>query len=112
MGAEADFVLRPGEVEIERSSAVGASMGVSMEGAYQTGGGALAMEGVISPIYLLNGIGAFLTRPGEGLFGFTYRLGGTADAPQVSVNPLSILTPGMFRDIFRTPAPKTGGDAP
>lgn len=110
--AEADFVLRPGEVEIERSSAVGASMGVSMEGAYQTGGGALAMEGVISPIYLLNGIGAFLTRPGEGLFGFTYRLGGTADAPQVSVNPLSILTPGMFRDIFRTPAPKTGGDAP
>jgi hypothetical protein len=46
-----------------------------------------------------------LTRRGEGLFGFNYRLRGTADDPQVSVNPLSILTPGMFRDIFRRPPP-------
>ena len=46
------------------------------------------------------------SRPGEGLFGFTYRLTGKADNPQVSVNPLSILTPGMFREIFRRPAPK------
>ncbi|MCK7475762.1 MAG: hypothetical protein MZV49_24990 [Rhodopseudomonas palustris] len=61
---------------------------------------------MISPIYLLNGIGAILTRRGEGLFGFNYtrdRHGATE--PAVSVNPLSILTPGMFRDIFRRPAP-------
>ena len=95
-----------------RSSAVGASMGVSMEGTYETAGGILRMGGVISPIYLLNGIGAFLTRKGEGFFGFTYRLNGTADAPQVGVNPLSILTPGMFRDIFRMPAPVPEAPAP
>ncbi len=110
--AEADFVLAPGEVTVLRSSAVGASMGVSMEGTYQTAGGILRMGGVISPIYLLNGIGAFLTRQGEGFFGFTYRLNGTADAPQVGVNPLSILTPGMFRDIFRMPAPVPEAPAP
>jgi hypothetical protein len=63
------------------------------------------MQGVISPIYLLNGIGSILTRPGEGLFGFRYRLTGTAEDPVVSVNPLSILTPGMFRDMFRAAPP-------
>ena len=63
-------------------------------------------DAVISPIYLLNGVGAVLTRQGEGLFGFNYRLGGTSDDPSVRVNPLSILTPGMFREIFRRPVPR------
>jgi hypothetical protein len=65
----------------------------------------LQLQGVISPIYLLNGLGAVVSKRGEGLFGFNYALGGTADAPQVSVNPLSILTPGLFREIFRRPPP-------
>jgi hypothetical protein len=39
------------------------------------------------------------------LFGFNYALRGTSDNPDVQVNPLSILTPGMFREIFRAPAP-------
>ena len=104
--AEADFILSSDQVTVIRSSAVGASMGVSMEGVYYAQDGRLKMGGVISPIYLLNGIGAILTRKGEGLFGFTYRLSGTADDPSVGVNPLSILTPGMFREIFRATPPK------
>ena len=60
---------------------------------------------MISPIYLINGVGSVLTRPGEGLFGFNYTLRGPVSAPQVGVNPLSILTPGMFREIFRAPPP-------
>ena len=34
-----------------------------------------------------------------------YNLGGTVKQPAVSVNPLSVLTPGLFRDIFRSPPP-------
>ena len=94
-----------GAVEIGRAAAVGASMGVSLAGVYRTDDRQLDLQGVISPIYLLNGIGAVLTRRGEGLFGFTYTVRGSADRPTVSVNPLSILTPGMFREIFRQPAP-------
>ncbi len=109
--AEADFVLSPTQVTITKSSAVGASLGVSMEGTYFSADGRLKMGGVVSPIYLLNGIGAILTRKGEGLFGFSYRLNGTADNPEVGVNPLSILTPGMFRDIFRIKPPTPQGDA-
>ena len=103
--ASADFLITPDAIEVSRGSAVGASLGVSMAGLYGTQTKRLALQGVISPVYLLNGIGAAFTRRGEGLFGFNYTLRGTADDPQVQVNPLSILTPGMFRELFRAPAP-------
>ena len=103
--AEVDFLLTPEAVEVQRGSAIGASLGVSMAGVYQSGNGKLAMQGVVSPIYLLNGIGAIFSKRGEGLLGFNYSLRGSADAPEIAVNPLSILTPGLFREIFRSPPP-------
>lgn len=102
---EGNFVLTPDAVTVQNSSAVGASLGVSMLGTYAAGSGTLDMQGVISPIYLLNGIGAIISRRGEGVLGFNYGLTGTADNPSVSVNPLSILTPGVFREIFRQSLP-------
>ena len=102
----ADFRLTPLRASILRSSAIGASLGLSMDGTYDLATGEMAMQGVVSPLYLFNGLAAFLTRKGEGLIGFSYRLSGPADAPRVQVNPLSILTPGMFREIFRRPAPE------
>ena len=103
--AEASFLMTPNAIDVHKGSAVGASMGVSLAGVYHSDTGGLDMTGVVSPIYMLNGIGSILTRKGEGLFGFAYRLRGTATTPDVQVNPLSILTPGMFRDLFRAPAP-------
>ncbi|MGB3279686.1 MAG: AsmA-like C-terminal region-containing protein, partial [Pseudorhodobacter sp.] len=104
--ADATFRLSPRAVQIAQGSAVGASLGVSMSGLYVFGSGRLDLQGVVSPIYLLNGIGAIFTRRGEGLFGFNYKIKGTAKEPNVSVNPLSFFTPGMFREIFRSPPPK------
>ena len=103
---EAEFRLTPRALQITRGSATGGSLGVSVSGLYVLNGGRLDMQGVISPVYLLNGIGALFTRKGEGLFGFNYKIAGTAKEPVVSVNPLSILTPGMFREIFRAAPPK------
>ena len=103
--ADASFLLTPDAVQVTEAAAIGASLGVSMAGVYRMVDKRLQMQGVISPIYLLNGLGAVVSRRGEGLFGFNYALGGTSDAPQVSVNPLSILTPGLFREIFRSPPP-------
>jgi hypothetical protein len=103
---EARFALSPGKVELREVSAVGPSLGISLSGVYATQAKQIDMQGVISPLYMLNSIGEALTRKGEGLFGFSYRIRGTPSDPQISVNPLSILTPGMFRDIFRQPPPK------
>jgi hypothetical protein len=100
------FLLTPDAVEIRQGSAVGASLGVSAAGVYRSTDHSIDLQGVISPIYLLNGIGQIFSRQRDGLFGFNYTLTGTRDQTRVSVNPLSILTPGMFRDLFRKDPPR------
>ncbi|MEL7214020.1 MAG: DUF3971 domain-containing protein [Pseudomonadota bacterium] len=103
---DAKFVLTPNVIAVTESSATGPSLGISMDGTYRPATSQMDMQGVFSPLYLLNGIGSFLTRRGEGLIGFNFTLSGDPSAPQVAVNPLSALTPGMFREIFRRPAPR------
>ena len=110
----AQFHLTPNGVSLTQSSAVGVSLGLTMQGTYDFEKSALNMQGVVTPIYLLNGLleqtkvfgGLFGKQKGEGLFGFNYTMKGTVEAPKVLVNPLSILTPGLFREIFRVPIPK------
>jgi hypothetical protein len=101
----AEFNLTPDTLEITQSSATGPGLGISLDGRYSLATRRMAFAGVVSPFYLVNSLGSFLTRPGEGLIGFNYTLGGTPEDPDVSVNPLSALTPGLFREIFRRPPP-------
>lgn len=103
---DAKFRLTPKQVIVSSSSAVGPSMGLSADGYYNLAKKSFDFQGVISPLYLLNGLGQVFTRKGEGLIGFNFNLKGNTDTPKFSVNPLSILTPAMFREIFRRPAPK------
>jgi hypothetical protein len=105
---DAQFRLTPDRVIVTQSSAVGPGLGISLDGIYSQGTGTMDFQGVVSPLFLINGIGAIFTRPGEGLIGFNFNLRGPVDNPSVSVNPLSALTPGMFRDIFRRPPPTVG----
>ncbi len=102
---DGSFRLAPGQIRIHEAAAVGGSLGLSANGLYQLDTRELDVEGVISPVYFLNAIGSIFSRRGEGLFGFNYRIAGTTDDPKVSVNPLSILTPGMFREVFRANPP-------
>lgn len=111
---DARFRLLGEGVTLHRSSAVGPALGLTMQGVYGFTSGQIDMQGVITPIYILNGVleqtklfgRLFGRQKGEGLFGFTYTLRGDADDPRVGVNPLSILTPGMFREMFRQPVPE------
>ncbi|TMV70479.1 hypothetical protein FGG78_30300, partial [Thioclava sp. BHET1] len=102
---QADFRLTPRAIEVSKGSATGPSMGLSIAGLYYLQNQTFDMQGVFSPIYILNGIGSLVMGKGEGLLGFNYTVKGTAAAPQISVNPLSVLTPGFLRDLFRGPAP-------
>jgi hypothetical protein len=103
---EVDFELSPDIVRVVRSAALGPSMGLTADGTYSLVTRSLDMRGVISPFYLVNGLFGGLFAPrNEGLIGINYAVSGPATAPQVRVNPFSVLTPGVFRDIFRRPAP-------
>ena len=105
---DAQFRLTPDRIVVTESSAVGPGLGISLDGIYTLATRAVDFQGVVSPFYLLNGIGSFLTRRGEGLIGFNFTIRGTPGNPDVGVNPLSVFTPGMFREIFRRPPPQVG----
>jgi hypothetical protein len=95
------FRLTRDRLTLTEAAAVGGSLGISADGVYDFISKRMDFRGVISPVYFVNGIGAAVSRRGEGLFGFNYRITGSADAPSVVVNPLSILAPGALRRIFR-----------
>ena len=105
------FKLQNNGVKLEKISAVGPSMGMTLDGWYNTRTKDVDFEGVITPLYAVNGVferifGQLVgRRKGEGMFSFTYRMRGLASAPDVVLNPLSILTPGAFREIFRQKPP-------
>jgi len=99
------FRLTRQRLVLKEAAAVGGSIGISGDGIYDFARKQMDFRGVISPVYFLNGIGSVLTRRGEGLFGFNYRMTGAVESPNVRVNPLSIFTPGAFRQIFRRAPP-------
>jgi hypothetical protein len=103
---DSKFNLKNELFTIYESSAVGPSLGMSLDGYINTKSKQLDLQGVLSPFYMLNGIGAILTRRGEGLIGFNFNLSGGTAQPDVAVNPLSLFTPGMFREIFRRKPPE------
>ncbi len=105
---EAPFRLEGGRLTVTEAMAVGPVLGIKVDGSYQTATGALDLSGVLTPAYAINGllnripiIGELLGGEGEGLIGLTFAVGGTADDPNVSVNPLSALAPGVLRRVFQ-----------
>ena len=114
---EAPFVLRDGVLSLHDAGAFGAALGLTVEGQMDRANARMDLGGSIIPSYTLNSflgkiplIGPiFSGKEGEGLIGFTYRVTGTVDDPNVSVNPLSALAPGFLRGIFREMDPPPSG---
>lgn len=105
--AQADLTLSDAGIEIREGRVFGPSMGITMEGLILPAADRMQLQGVVSPIYALNAMpGALFARRGEGLFGFNYMMSGALRSPRIEVNPLSILTPGVFRDLFRRDPPR------
>jgi hypothetical protein len=111
---DGQFTLKPQGVEVRKTSAIGVSMGITLNGNYNSQTKGVNFEGVITPLYALNGtlervFGKLFGRQrGEGLFSFIYKVKGTSENPKISVNPLSVLAPGVFREIFRSDMPDVG----
>ncbi|MDZ7710926.1 MAG: DUF3971 domain-containing protein [Roseovarius sp.] len=106
------FRLTPERLTVLESSAVGASVGISMDGYFDLATKRMDLQGVLSPVYMLNAIGGALTRRGEGLVGVNFTLRGASEDPAVTVNPLSALAPGFLREMFRRAPPQVEGGGP
>lgn len=110
------FRWASGTLTLREAVAYGPVIGISLSGTYAPATDELAMAGVFTPLYGLNSlignlplIGRLLTGgDGQGLLAFTFDLAGPAADPRVSVNPFSVLLPGVLRQILQ---PGPGGDA-
>ncbi|HEY1876515.1 MAG TPA: hypothetical protein VGG66_03560, partial [Rhizomicrobium sp.] len=99
--------------------AVGRAVGASADGYIDRPHGTLALKGSLIPAYELNSVlsnipllgNILASKQGEGIFGVTYSATGNMEQPNISTNPLSILTPGILRRIFQGHIPTTN-DAP
>ncbi len=95
-------------IEFSGIKANGPTVGLTMEGEIATVDGLINVNGVVVPAYGINSLlgniplvgGLFSGGDGKGLFGVAYRVKGTTEKPDVSVNALSGLAPGFLRLLF------------
>ncbi|WP_132956437.1 AsmA-like C-terminal region-containing protein [Rhizobium sp. BK251] len=104
----ARIVSRGGVITIENGVARGDQVGATFQGTIRDRNGNMDMTGTFMPAYGLNRLFAELPFIGvllgngsdRGLIGITFRLTGKFDSPYLQINPLSLIAPGVFRQIF------------
>lgn len=112
--AYGEFDYSDGAVTLRDFRATGPSVGMTAAGVVSfEPEGDIALSGAVAPLYQLNSvlgatpiIGDLLVgRKGEGILALSYAVNGERAAPNVVVNPLSALTPGILRQLFETAEP-------
>jgi len=100
------FILRSAELR-------GPVVGATIEGKADFDARAIDLSGTYVPLQGLNGaigvipgLGQILAGPkGEGVLGMKFAVRGPMAQPEVLVNPLSLMAPGIFREIFQISNP-------
>jgi len=95
-------------LDLDNIRASGDSVGMTISGKADMNSGKADLNGTVAPFSMINRIigsipliGDMITGgEGQGVLGVTYTIKGSLDKPDVSVNPASLLTPGILRSIF------------
>jgi hypothetical protein len=103
-----DFRLTDGVLSIEDAVLRGAGSGGTATGTVRLDTGRISISGTYIPIFAINNLFGRIPVLGEilgggrdgGLFGITFKLDGPIADPTLSFNPISSITPGIFRRIF------------
>ena len=104
--AKFDWVYRPhGSLLVVKDGRTsGNSVGFTFDGTYDKSAGKIDVDGTMIPLSGVNKfigniplVGDILTGGSGGVIAATYSVKGEAKNPQVFVNPLSVLTPGILR---------------
>jgi hypothetical protein len=104
----APFSVGGGKFRLQDAYMNGAQLGATMRGTVDFKAQTVDLGGTYVPLYGLNSafraipiLGPVLGgRQGEGLVGITFAIKGSLTDPSVFVNPMSVMTPGIFRQIF------------
>lgn len=105
---KADFARTNNRLDLQDMAMWGPSAGFTLKGFIDYNANRTDITGTFVPIYGLNN--AFAQVPlfgpilgggqNEGLFAINFRVSGLASAPILTVNPLSVMVPGILRKLF------------
>ena len=106
---KADIEKGPGSLKITRGQMQGGDASAAFEGVVYDQRNRMNIRGTFLPARGLNKLVsnipllglAFGSGKTTGLLGITFRLRGPYGNPQITVNPLSIIAPGVFRKLFQ-----------
>ncbi len=106
--AFARLAVVDGTLSVENGIVRGEQIGATFQGIVRDQSGRIDLTGTFMPAYGLNRlfgelpvIGAILGNGRDrGLLGITFKLTGATSKPNLVINPLSIIAPGVFRQIF------------
>ena len=95
-------------MDIKDGGMFGPQMGATVQGWIDLNANKLQLGGTYVPAYGVNNLFSQIPVFGpilgggshEGLFGINYKLSGSTDSPNLTVDPLSALAPGFLRKIF------------
>lgn len=98
------FEMTDDSIKILTSKAQGAGVGVIADGVINRNSNQLELNGEIAPAYLINSIlgnipvlGQII---GDGIIALAFSVKGPINSPDISVNPLTVFAPGVFRKAF------------
>ncbi len=108
----APFSVGYGQFVLEESYLKGPLLGANLRGKVDFKTKRINIGGTYIPLQGLNGalggiplLGQIISgAQGEGIFGITFAVQGPTSDPQVIVNPLSLVAPGIFREMFQMTA--------
>ena len=100
------FTRKDGITRFENAKASGLSIGLTASGSTNSRDETIDIEGDVIPANVLNGllgriplVGGIFGGDG-GVFAINYKISGHEKDPDVSANPLTVVTPGFTRKIF------------
>jgi len=104
----APFTVGAGTFRLRDAYVNGPQLGATLRGTVNFKSQTVDLGGTYVPLYGLNSalgavpiLGRILVgRQGEGVVGITFAIKGKLDDPTVLVNPMSVMAPGIFRQIF------------
>ncbi|MFD0987578.1 YhdP family protein [Methyloligella solikamskensis] len=115
----APFTVGNGQFMLHDAYMNGPTLGATMRGRVNFSQDTVDLGGTYVPLYGLNSalgqiplLGNLLVgRQGEGIVGITFAIKGNLSDPAVLVNPMSVVAPGIFRQIFEFQGQPPGAGA-
>ncbi len=102
-------------IDLIKINAAGSAFGINIDGRIDLGADETDLYGTLVPFSMFNRIIGFIPLIGDvvtgsdrgGVLAISYNVKGKLADPAISVNPVSLLTPGFLRNLFFGPSSRT-----